>query len=253
MNDHHAPTPAPSGRRDRRAVRRGGVALVLGAALVTAAGCSSVVAGPTTTQERDVEGVRAVDLRTSGTLTIELGEAPSLTVTARENVIDELTSEVDDGTLVLGREGGPRWGTPGRIEYTLVVTELEALAVRGSGDVEADDVAGERLSVTVEGSGDVVVEAVEVGTLDAQVAGSGGLTLAGRADAQNVVVEGSGSYDGGDLETREAVIAVRGSGGADVHVTRRLDVQVDGSGSVRHTGGAEVTSDVDGSGDVVGY
>lgn len=245
-----APHPGAS-----RAVpsRRAGVALVLAAATLGVAGCSAVGGGPTTTEERTVDGVRAVDLRTSGSLTVELGDAPSLTITAREGVLDELTSDVEDGTLVLGREGGPRWGTPGRIEYTLVVTELEALAVRGSGDVEADGATGGRLSVTVEGSGDVAVRGVEVDTLDGQVAGSGGLVLAGRAGTQNVVVEGSGGYDGADLVTREAVVAVRGSGDADVHVTERLDVQVDGSGSVRHTGGAQVTSDVDGSGDVDAY
>lgn len=255
MDDARAARPEALDRRAPRPgrARRVGAVLVLTAATVGVAGCSGVGGGPTVTEERTIDGVHAVDLRTSGSLTVELGDAPSLTVTAREGVLDELTSEVEDGTLVLGREGGPRWGMPGRIEYTLVVTELEALAVRGSGDAEADGASGGRLSVTVEGSGDVTVRDVDVDTLDGQVAGSGGLVLEGRAGTQNVVVEGSGSYDGSDLVTREAVVAVRGSGDADVHVTERLDVQVDGSGSVLHTGGAEVTSDVDGSGDVDAY
>lgn len=49
----------------------------------------------------------AVELETSGDLTVSIGEMIALSVTAGEDVIDRLTFTVNDGTLHLGVEGEP--------------------------------------------------------------------------------------------------------------------------------------------------
>ena len=63
----------------------GRTTLVVAALAVTAplAACGPVLlAGPRATQERDIAGVSALDLRTSGDLTVTVGETESLTITA---------------------------------------------------------------------------------------------------------------------------------------------------------------------------
>lgn len=227
------------------------------ATALTLTGCGVPAAlgaddGPRVTETRAVEGVRAVELSTSGDLTIEHGDEPSLTVTAGEDVLPRLTSEVRDGVLLLGTEGGGGWGWGGTgpIQYHLVVSELDAVAVRGSGDVDARAVPGPRLAVSVQGSGDVRVDDVDAEAVLVDIAGSGDVRLAGRTQAQRVVVEGSGEYSADDLLSQEVDVTVRGSGDVAVDVSRRLVASVSGSGSVTHTGGAQVSADVQGSGDV---
>lgn len=221
-------------------------------ALLLLAGCGAAAFGPTSSEERPADGVTAVELSTSGTLVVEHGDAPSLTVTAGRNVLAQLTSEVRDGVLVLDHDDRPGWSRTGTVEYRLVVDHLDAVRVEGSGSVRVDGGVATRdaLAVLVEGSGDVRVEGVDVSQVDASNQGSGRITLSGVADVQRVTVAGSGGYDAAELSTREAAVAVEGSGDAAVDVTGTLDASVSGSGSVTHTGGARVTSDVDGSGSV---
>mgnify|MGYP000076511067 CR=1 FL=1 len=220
----------------------------IGALALGLTACGGPV-GPRTTEERDVEDVTAVRLSTSGNLTVEQGDTPSLTITAGEEVLPRLTSEVRDGVLVLGLDRSG-WGAVGSIRYHLVLPELDAISVEGSGDVEADVADGQSLAVTVEGSGDVRVDAVDVEAVTVSIAGSGDVSLAGDAARQGVVVEGSGEYQGGGLRTEDTVVSIEGSGDVVVEVTDALEASIAGSGSVTHTGGAKVSSSIAGSGSV---
>jgi len=215
-------------------------------------GCGVVVdggLGETATEKRDIDDVTAVSLATGGGLTITTGEAPALTVTAGEDVIDRLTSEVHDGILVLDVERG-HFGNLGRITYELVLPAVDEIRVDGSGDVDAELTPTDELTLTLNGSGDITAREVEVEELTVEVAGSGTVDLAGSAGRQAVSIEGSGDYEGADLESEDAAVSVAGSGDADVHATRTLDAVIEGSGSIVHSGGATVTSHVAGSGDV---
>lgn len=224
--------------------------MALGTLTLLLAGCGALAdTGPRTTQERDVEDFTAVALETSGDVVIELGDTPALTITAGERVLDRLTSDVRDGVLVLGSDR-PGWGSDGRVDYHVVVTDLEAVHVRGSGDVDAEAATSDGLEVVVEGSGDVEVADVDVDALQVRIEGSGDVELAGRAARQAVSVAGSGNYRGSGLTSEDATVSIEGSGDVEVDVTGSLGVTVQGSGVVTHTGGAEVEQDVQGSGGV---
>ena len=231
-------------------------ALLTATALTTAlTGCSmSVDIGPQASEEHPLDGdVTSIVLETSGTLRLARGDEPSLTVSAGERTLERLTTELRDGVLTLSAERGAglvRVGGLGEITYDVVLPELVELQVRGSGEVEGDDVTGESLTLTVEGSGDVELESVDLDTLDLRISGSGDVALAGRTRAQQVSIDGSGQYDGAALASSQAIVTVQGSGDARVDVTDRLQATVAGSGEVLHSGGAQVTEDVSGSGDV---
>lgn len=224
---------------------------VVGAAVLATGLTACAATGPRSAQERDVEDVVAVRLETSGTLTVERGDEASLTVTAAEDVLPRLTSEVEDGVLVLGVEPSALLGGLGTVEYGLVLPRLDAVTVTGSGDVVAADVTGALVDVVVEGSGDVDLAGLDAAEVRTTVDGSGDVHLDGSATRQSVSVDGSGSYEAGALRSEEAVVALRGSGGVDLVVTGTLTATVEGSGTVSHSGGADVTSDVAGSGAVV--
>jgi len=222
--------------------------LATAAVVLAVAGCSGAVdAGPERTEDRSVGAVTRVELATSGTLRVTPGDAPALRVTAGENVLRDLTSEVEDGTLVLGTDRSV--GGIGDARYDLVLPELQALDVSGSGDATVGAPSALR-EVRVEGSGDVTVEGLTVAQLTVDVSGSGTVTAQGSADTQTVSLEGSGDYDGTGLQSRDAQVTVAGSGRADVEVTGALTAVVEGSGTITHSGGATVDSRVDGSGEV---
>jgi len=220
-----------------------------GALVLGLAGCGGPDAGPRGTDVRPVGDVSSVRLASAGTLTIEQGDTPGLTVTAGARTLPHVTSAVHDGVLVLDVDSA--WVRTGGVTYHLVLPAVDAITVDGSGVVAADAASGDRVAVTVRGSGHVDVAHVSAPEVAVTVAGSGSVSLAGRTVHQRVVITGSGAYDAEGLASRTADVDVAGSGRAELDASQQLNVAIAGSGSVTHTGPAVVTSHVAGSGEVV--
>lgn len=216
-----------------------------------------------------MEDVAVVELATSGSLNVTRGTAPSLTITAGEQIIDRLTAEVDDGVLRLGSQGEPREYV-GEIRYELVVSTLSSITVegsgdarvdvtgatdpsivvRGSGDVEAVGVDARSLSLTLEGSGSIDVAEAQAPKLTVRIEGSGDVRIDGAVDEQDVELRGSGDYTAAGLDSIDARIAIRGPGEAEVSVSGTLDAVVDGSGEITYAGDPRVTKKITGSGEL---
>lgn len=259
-------------RRTTRAVGAAALA-VLGAAGLTACEGSFVVGdgddGPRDTITQELAPVTTVDIGTSGTMRVVVGDEPSLTITAGEDVLHEITAVVHGDTLDIDLPG--TWLNTGRIEYELVMPALSAVSVRGSVDVTGEiapagpvtvsidgsgdvDLAGvsaaAEVAVDIRGSGDVTLDEVDAEAVTVAIDGSGEVTIAGTTGALGVSIPGSGTVDAGDLLAADVTVEIDGSGDARVHAERTLDVRIQGSGDVRYTGDPDVSEDIDGSGDV---
>ena len=197
-------------------------------AALALAGCSIGDDGPRTTQTRDVAAFSHIDNQDSVDVRLHVGEPQRVRVRAGEKVIDDVRTEVHDGTLqvTFDHDG---WGGD-NVVVDVSVPRLAGIETSGSGDIDADGVAADGFEVRSDGSADIAV--------------------AGTAARLAVDLDGSGDADLGELTAREARVLVSGSGDLDVRAAERLDVAVDGSGDVRYHGNPEVTRNVDGSGDL---
>jgi hypothetical protein len=213
-------------------------------------GCGSVLGGDpgaARTQDRPIPAVSAVELATGGDLTVTAGDTPALRITAGENVIDRLTSEVHGDRLVLDTDRSV--GNLGTVRYDLVLPAARELAVSGSGSAVVSPPSA-LTRVELSGSGELRVDGLATEELTAELSGSGEVTVAGRATRQRVELDGSGEYHAQRLDTADAEVTVAGSGSADVQVSGHLDADVEGSGTIRYGGGATVQRQVDGSGSI---
>lgn len=237
-------------KRSRSRITTASLAVVVAAALV-ATGCGATRdPGPATTVERAVAGVHAVRLATSGNLAIAVGDRESLTIDAGAAVVDDLTSEVVDGTLVLDTRPGT--SVTGSVRYTLTVTGLDRLELDGSGSATGSGVLGPDATLTVAGSGGANLSGLDLTRLTADLSGSGDVTVTGSAATAAVTVSGSGSFDGAGLAVEQATVDASGSGRVQVQVSGTLTASVSGSGDVVYTGNpATVQRDRSGSGDIV--
>ncbi len=204
--------------------------------------------GPTTTETRPVDGVHAVDLRTSGDLTIRSGATPSLTITAGRTTLRYLTATLQDGTVVLGSR--PGHNASGDIHYELTLPTLDGVVVAGSGSARGTVVADGSFAVTVSGSGSADLDGLAASAVTVQLSGSGDIHLAGTTAAQTVQVAGSGSYLGIGLTSQSSDVQVDGSGNAQVNAARRLDARISGSGDVSYSGTPALTTQISGDGTI---
>jgi hypothetical protein len=219
-------------------------------ALVALTGCvAGPAAGPMVSEERELTAVTALVLDTDGDVTIIEGE-PGLVIHARASALDQLTSDVRDGALVLGRKPGTLPFGWGEVRYELTLPSLDRVEINGSGDVSSV-VSGGNLSVRISGSGDVEFEGIDAALVEIAIDGSGDVSLGGTTLEQRIEIDGSGDIDNADLRSERATVAINGSSEVSVHVTGELDIEVSGSGLVRYSGSPDVRSDVSGSGEIV--
>jgi hypothetical protein len=206
-------------------------ALLLIPAVIAAlalAGCSVGDDGPRTTQTRDVAAFTRVQNSDSVDVRVHAGERRRVVVLAGEKVIDDVRTEVRDGTLQVTYDHDGFGG--GDVTVEAWVPKLTGIEVSGSGDVDADGLRADAFEVRSDGSADI--------------------GLAGTVDRLAVDLSGSGDADTSGLAARQARVIVDGSGDAEVRADERLEISVDGSGDVRYHGDPAVTQQVDGSGDV---
>jgi hypothetical protein len=218
-------------------------------------GCSSLIgvrgSGEVVTEIREVSDFDGVDLSGSGHVTITIGDEFALVISAEDNIMPLLTSEVRQDTLVLGTSQSIN--PTEEITYEVTMPHVSLLRVSGSGRIDAPDVANEDLEVDVSGSGAVQVDDLSVTDLQAEVSGSGMVGASGAADHLQVSISGSGALEAESLTARTGVVKVSGSGSVVVEVTDELEVDVSGSGSVEYLGEPPVLDvDVSGSGNVSG-
>jgi hypothetical protein len=160
-------------------------------------------------------------------LTVEHTGYESLEITAEDNILPLLGSEVRGGRLFLGPLPGASVSTTLPIEYRLTVRTLDDIEVSGASAVVVPDLDGEHLRVVISGASAV--------------------TLAGRADVQEVAVSGASSYAAPDLRSRIATIDVSGASVAAVRASELLEGSVGGSSVLEYLGEPVVSVEVAGS------
>lgn len=204
--------------------------------------------GNVISETREVSGFDEIVLQGSGTVIVDVTGTESLTIEAEENLLEYLTSDVENGRLELGSD---RSISPTReIVYTITVISLTGLDISGSGDITATGVSGSLLGVEVSGSGSIEVPEPESSSVSVAISGTGDVVLSGTAEELDLSISGSGEYQGDGLVTETADVSVSGSGNAVVNVTERLDARISGSGNVEYLGDPSVNASTTGSGDV---
>ncbi len=211
---------------------RSRVALALCIALLLLAACSTTRgSGQLATAQREVSGFTKVELAGQGELTIEQTGTESLTISAEDNLLPLLTSDVSGDTLVLGTKPNTSIVTTKPITYAVTVKNLDGLAVSGSGTMSAPKLATTELS--------------------SKISGSGTITVSGAATDQDLEISGSGQYQADGLTSKTVNARISGSGNASVMATDVLDVQISGSGSVTYSGDPRVMQEISGSGQLI--
>ena len=185
--------------------------------------------GHPVTQSRPATGFNAIHMAGAGIVLIDRTGTESLTITADDNLLPVLASEVKDGVLNLGVAKGKSFQGNAPV-YHITVAALRDVEGAGSANVTATNLNGDSLTVKIAGSGDA--------------------KLAGQANSLAVTVAGSGAVDASMLKAKSATVTIAGSGDVTVNASDTLDARIAGSGGVRYLGSPKVTKRVVGSGSV---
>jgi len=203
--------------------------------------------GNVTTETREVSNFDRVSLSGIGDLNVVQGEDEILSIEAEDNIIDNITAEVKDGTLYIGYDRKTILPTK-PIKFHLTMLNIHGLETKGVSNIQADLVQTDRLDIGISGTGNVNIQNLETGNLDVTISGAGNLTGKGQATQQTVNLSGAGNYDAVDIQSKDADITITGLGKVTVWVTDNLNVTISGTGGVDYYGSPQVSQRISGLG-----
>jgi hypothetical protein len=106
--------------------------------------------------------------------------------------------------------------------------------------------------LAIQGSGTAQIDGVDVDQLKAGVTGAGNARLSGKAARLTATVRGTSSFEGGELQVKDAVIGAEGPSIVNAAVSNSAKVDALGLASVTLSGSPACTVTAQGSATITG-
>jgi hypothetical protein len=208
--------------------------------------------GNMVTENRNVSGFDHVQLDGLGELTIIQGNSESLTIEAEDNIMPKITTEVNNGTLIISF--GENWETtviPTKtIKFTLNVINLKGLVINGAVNANAASLNSDQLDLEINGVGKINIQNLTTGDLTMKGSGGADFEMTGTVNSEQIEVDGAATIKAGDLQSQSAKITINGVGTATLWATNSLDATINGAGTVEYYGNPTVTPNITGAGNI---
>ncbi len=186
--------------------------------------------GEIVTEVRKTPVFKGLVLNLAAEVRVRPAEETEVSITADDNIIPLITTEVAAETLTLSVSRGYSSEKPIRI------------------DIKTPAISHSQLN----GSGSIDLDSVAAGDLGLAIFGSGRISATGQAEALSATINGSGKLDLRELAVDRGDMLINGSGDADLLVSGELRSKINGSGNiVLHKAPDNLRSQIRGSGEII--
>lgn len=187
-------------------------------------------------EQRSVGNFDKVSVSGHYRVTLQEGDEGTVTVSAEENLMDYIETEVKGGKLKIGTKKGYSIRSTEQIEVLVNYSAINGISMSGSGRLTANEpINATNFDMAVSGSGKIEVE-LKASDVSARISGSGSVNLAGESDQMDCAISGSGNINGYEMTVDKVTARISGSGSAKLHVKNEIDASTSGSGNIRYTG-----------------
>lgn len=205
--------------------------------------------GPVQTQTRTVSDFHGVSLDFAGTVEVTIGSEYFVEVSAQENILPVIKTEVKNGVLHIFSE--ENISSHQDLKVRITAPAFDRLSVGGSGVIRVmNAIQAENMEMNVGGSGDIFCAQADFGRLETNIGGSGTVELGGKVNDMESSISGSGDVKAKSLSVNKLEVSISGSGTVTADVITSLNASISGSGDVFYSGNPNVETSVSGSGTV---
>ncbi len=181
-------------------------------------GMSTLGSVDTIKQTRDLEAFTKIRIKGGLSLNVVGGKEQSVSIEVDEDFVDQLSTEVEDGTLIIdmkkkGKKN--RWRGP-KVSVTISMQTLESLRVDGAIDGKLSDLNGSDLDISINGAGN--------------------LSIAGTCGTLRVKLSGAGNIEGEDFKCKNAYIKLSGAGNVEAYASEKAEAHLSGIGNIDISG-----------------
>lgn len=186
-----------------------------------------------------------IELRTSKTT-----KTGFIVISAQENLMPHITTEVKDGKLIIDTENCIN--TLEDWSAQIAVADLKGVYNKASGNIRSQGgLPFVEMEVINSGSGEIDLR-IKGGPVEVQNSGSGLIFLEGVSSTLDVELTGSGDVELSNLMAQDVTIESNGSGNASLWTENTIEIILKGSGNVTYVGRpVSVSEENKGSGEIV--
>lgn len=168
--------------------------------------------GPVVTKTLELQAFNKIELTGAANFYINIGSPQSVVLSAQQNIIDVMSTNVEAETFKVGLKNNVSIGTHEEIRFDITVPSMTKILLSGVGDFELSGSDQNELTVIITGVGDI------------------------RA------------YE---MKVRYCNISVIGVGNCQVNVLNGLTASITGVGNIYYKGNPSISSTVTGVGQIV--
>lgn len=201
-------------------------------------------------ERRNIEGFDQINVHDDVEVYITQGNRYEIKVSAESNLIKRVETNISGQTLDIDLRGCIKEHRT--ISVYVTTPTLRAIIASGSAHIIGEgQIKTNQLDVSLFGSGDIDL-GVEARNLKVRHTGSGSILLNGVTDFQDVILKGTGDYDGIDLYSSTSHVLTKGSGNTYIYVRKQLYATITGSGNIYYKGfPRSIKTDITGSGNLI--
>jgi hypothetical protein len=199
-------------------------------------------------ETRSLADFTEIDLTAIGDADIAIGANNQIVITADDNLLPYITTEVHSGRLEVGFKKGYSLSSIPSIHYTITMRQLAEVKVSGSANVTIPPLTSDELKLNVSGLGEFTVTDLQTRNLDVTLSGKGTLNASGKVESLNVSISGAGELNCADLQIKDAQLRISGLGNATLWTTDNLNATISGSGNISYYGNPHVSETKSGIG-----
>jgi len=230
------------------------LAVIMAAALLVSAATSCfritgiIGSGKMVSEERNVSGFDKVAISAGMNLYLEQGAKEYLKVEAEDNIIQNITTEVNGGKLTVKFKnliGGISATKP--INIYLTVIDLKELDASSGTSISSKEIKSDSLKIDISSGaeGEMIVNAISV---DVNLSSGSMLKLSGIVQNQEVNLSSGVDYRAADLASKNVKINVSSGAIGRVNVSDNLDVSISSGGSIEYSGTPAIVSNISSGG-----
>ncbi len=190
------------------------------------------------TQIRDVRDFNGIYLADIGETQIIRGNREGIVIQARKNLFPKIKTNIKYGILTVKTTGFFPAGS--NIKFTIYIKQLKFIRIAATQSAFSSSIDTGSLYIELDADGKLQIESLNAKKIDVKISGMGECILKGKVDEQNIYLSGSGSYDGKNLVSENAIVRMTGSGKVTVNVIDTLSSSISGNGILNHIGNPKI-------------
>jgi len=165
-------------------------------------------------EKRTIEDFQRIQAGGAFTIKIHVGQPTSLKITAEDNLLGYIKTNVKGNTLIINT----RKSISPRKEIFIDITTPELDFINASG------------------ANNITVGGIKGSQFDVDLSGAGNINLSGEVDKFKAELSGAGNINAKELKAQNVRVSVSGAASADIYAKQSLEASVSGVGSINYYG-----------------